>query len=179
MSNERGREHLFAAIVGFATIVGTFFAVVGPFPDFWKQKKDLPSPEPSSHARPGDNATPFQPRLPKPEMSKREVRVFFHVSEHDARDSQMIAALQKTVRDLRVSGLSIDTPKVRVVEGTPDRVELRCSKRIDCDVAADLSQAIGLAIGAPVVVRDFSAAFGEDPSIRAGNFELWLPTARP
>jgi hypothetical protein len=101
------------------------------------------------------------------------VRVFVHVAGPDQLGfaDQARAELAR----LQVNGAPVGAPPIRFVAATPRRTEVRCLKRADCRAARDIAADLSARFGRPISVVDLSSTYGDDPGVRPGSLELWLP----
>lgn len=178
MSENGNQRSLWAFLVGIASIIGALFAVLGPYPGFWERGSSARGV--STKLSPENGVSPARldpPANPSPTQlgATREIRVFLHLAATDARSPEDVLELQRLIAGVNVPGLRVETPKVRMVPRSTTDIELRCSKKLDCDQARQLARAIGDETHLSISVRDFSNQFERDDRIRTGNYELWLP----
>lgn len=187
----------FGTLVGIATILAALFAMTGPLPGFWNTKSmadvnsasNIIAPKPTAATQIISSSLPLAPQ-PTPTVSsalgdiasplapRRIVRIFVHVANSDRGKLDAVSGLQRSLANLDLAGMRIETPPVRLVASTPNELELRCSKPADCQAAGSMASAVETILRERVRVKDFSFKFEQDKRVREGNFELWIPAGR-
>jgi hypothetical protein len=116
------------------------------------------------------------PEEPPPDVGyvDEPTRVFIHIA--DRRQLAAAGRLQRSIGRYSLGGAPVATPPVRFVGRTPGRPEIRCLKAADCATAERLADRLAADLGERPVVVDLHNAFQNDPRIRRGSLELWLPS---
>jgi hypothetical protein len=140
------------------------------------QSPDLATPTEPPARFEGPAPPSGQGPLPPAESNypAQTTRVFIHIAD----PGQLAAAdrLRRSIATYRLGGTPLAIPPVRFVPRTPPRPEIRCLKADDCPTAERLADQLEADLGERPAVVDLHRAFQNDPRIRRGSLELWLPS---
>lgn len=105
--------------------------------------------------------------------SANTTRIFIQVATET--DKPAAEAIRARLNKARYGAGPIAAPGVQTVANTLGQPELRCLKTADCKKAKDLATFLGVILGGkPPAIRDFSARYDANASVKAGTYELWF-----